>query len=44
VRDDAKRAILFDMETSIQRLRRDVDDDKPALITLTGDDHSLVRQ
>jgi len=44
VSDDARRAILFDIDISIQRLRQDVGDEHPALIALTGAYHNLIRQ
>ncbi len=44
VSDDGKRAILFDIDISIQRLRQDVGDEHPALIALTGAYHNLIRQ
>jgi PKHD-type hydroxylase len=43
VRDDAQRAILFDLDRSIQRLNANVADD-PALVDLTGVYHNLLRQ
>lgn len=43
VRDDSKRAILFDMDQSIQDLARTVPDHK-SLIQLTGVYHNLLRQ
>ena len=43
VRDDARRALLFDLDRSIQRLTARVADD-PALVTLTGVYHNLLRQ
>ncbi len=43
VRDDAQRAILFDLDRSIQRLNAKVADD-PALVDLTGVYHNLLRQ
>jgi len=44
VSDDGRRAILFDIDISIQRLRQDVGDEHPALIALTGAYHNLIRQ
>jgi PKHD-type hydroxylase len=44
VADDGRRAILFDIDISIQRLRQDVGDRHAALIALTGAYHNLVRQ
>lgn len=43
VPEDSRRAILFDMDMSIQSLRREVADDHAALITLTGCYHNLLR-
>ncbi len=43
VRDDAQRALLFDLDRSIQRLSVRVADD-PALVDLTGVYHNLLRQ
>ncbi len=42
VRDDTQRAILFDLDRSIQRLHRVTDD--PAMVMLTGVYHNLLRQ
>jgi len=44
VRDDGQRAILFDMDMAIQRLRSDVGDDHPSLVALTGCYHNLLRR
>lgn len=44
VRAEADRAILFEMDASIQRLRRDAGDDHPALLALTGCYHNLLRR
>jgi PKHD-type hydroxylase len=43
VRDDARRALLFDLDRSIQRLNARVADD-PAMIDLAGVYHNLLRQ
>ena len=43
IRDDGRRALLFDMDTAIQRLARDVPD-HPSTIQLTGVYHNLLRQ
>jgi PKHD-type hydroxylase len=43
VRDDGRRALLFDMDTAIQRLVRDVPD-HPSSVQLTGVYHNLLRQ
>ena len=42
VRDDARRALLFDMDMAILRLSRDASDN-PALVSLTGCYHNLLR-
>jgi PKHD-type hydroxylase len=42
VRDDARRAQLFDLDTAIQQLARDVPD-HPAVVQLVGVYHNLVR-
>ncbi|MDP2225874.1 MAG: Fe2+-dependent dioxygenase [Moraxellaceae bacterium] len=44
VRDDGERTLLFDMDMSLQRLRQQVGDDDPALISLTGCYHNLLRR
>ena len=47
VRDDAKRALLFDLDQSIQRLGRDLGDHPSATqsaVQLTGVYHNLLRQ
>jgi PKHD-type hydroxylase len=43
VRADSQRAILFDLDTAIQGLSRDVSD-HPASVQLTGIYHNLLRQ
>jgi PKHD-type hydroxylase len=43
VRDDGRRALLFDLDLSIQRLTRDLPD-HPSLVQLTGVYHNLLRQ
>jgi PKHD-type hydroxylase len=43
VREDAQRALLFEMDTAIQRLTQDVPD-HPSLIQLTGTYHNLLRR
>lgn len=43
VRDDTQRSILFDLDRAIQRLGSRVADD-PALVSLTGVYHNLLRQ
>jgi PKHD-type hydroxylase len=42
--DDARRAILFDMDLAIQNLRGEVGDAHASMITLTACYHNLVRQ
>ena len=44
VRDDAARAMLFDLDMAIQRLRADLDDNHAALVSLTGVYHNLLRR
>jgi PKHD-type hydroxylase len=43
VREDAQRALLFEMDTAIQRLSQDVPD-HPSLVQLTGTYHNLLRR
>ncbi len=43
VRDDGERAILFDMDSALQGLSRDVPN-HPALVQLTGVYHNLLRR
>lgn len=43
VRDDAKRALLFDMDIAIQLLARDLGQGRPQIVTLTGTYHNLLR-
>ena len=43
VRDDARRTLLFDMDMAIQRLGQTVGQDDPAVISLTGSYHNLLR-
>lgn len=42
VRDDARRTLLFDMDMAVIRMARD-HPDHPALVTLTGCYHNLLR-
>lgn len=44
VADDGARSVLFDMDISLQTLRREVGDEHPALIALTGCYHNLLRR
>lgn len=43
VREDSRRAILFEMDSAIQKLGRDVPDHR-GLVQLTGTYHNLLRQ
>lgn len=43
VREDSQRALLFEMDTAIQKLTLDVPD-HPSLIQLTGTYHNLLRR
>lgn len=43
VRDDAKRALLFDMDMSIIRLRKELGDN-PDVVRLTGIYHNMLRR
>jgi PKHD-type hydroxylase len=43
VRDDGRRTLLFDLDTAIQRLNRDVPN-HPSSVQLTGTYHNLLRQ
>jgi PKHD-type hydroxylase len=43
VRDDGRRTLLFDLDSSIQRLSRDAPD-HPSTTQLTGVYHNLLRQ
>ena len=43
VRDDWRRTMLFDMDSAIQRLARDVPD-HPSTVQMTGVYHNLLRQ
>lgn len=44
VRDDGLRTLLFDLDMSIQRLRRELGDQHEALIAQTGIYHNLLRR
>ena len=44
VPDEGLRAILFDMDLAILRLRQDLPADHPAHLTLTGAYHNLLRR
>ena len=43
IRDDGQRTLLFDLDTSIQRLNQDTPD-HPSLVQLTGVYHNLLRR
>jgi PKHD-type hydroxylase len=43
IRDDAERTLLFDLDSSIQRISRDLPD-HPSAVQLTGIYHNLVRR
>jgi len=43
VRDDARRALLFDMDISIQQLARAAGQDAPPIVALTGAYQNLLR-
>lgn len=43
VREDSQRALLFEMDTALQQLSRDVPD-HPSLVQLTGTYHNLLRR
>lgn len=43
VREDARRTLLFDMDLSIQRLAKATGQDDPAIVSLTGSYHNLLR-
>lgn len=44
IRDDAKRALLLEMDVAIQRLTRKVESDDEGILSLTGVYHNLLRQ
>lgn len=43
IRDDAKRALLFDLDMNVQRLGQELGLDHPALVSMTGVYHNLLR-
>ena len=43
VRDDAKRALLFDMDLAIQRAASSLGQGDAAIVSLTGAYHNLLR-
>ncbi len=44
VRDPGQRALLFDLDQTIQRLRADLPGDDPRVVALTGTYHNLLRR
>ena len=44
VRDPGERALLFDLDRTIQRLRADLPGDDPRVVALTGTYHNLLRR
>lgn len=44
VRDPGERALLFDLDQTIQRLRVDLPGDDPRVVALTGTYHNLLRR
>jgi PKHD-type hydroxylase len=42
VRDEAKRSILFELDTALQRLGRDIPD-HPSLVEIAGCYHNMLR-
>jgi PKHD-type hydroxylase len=44
IRDDARRAMLLEMDVAIQRLARKVEADDEGILSLTGVYHNLLRQ
>ena len=43
VREDSQRALLFDLNTAIQRLNNSAGPESQALLQLTGCYHNLLR-
>ena len=43
IKDDGQRTLLFDLDTGIQRIARDVPN-HPSAVQLTGVYHNLLRQ
>ena len=43
IRDDARRALLFDMDMAVQRLGAEVGLGHPSVVSLTGGYHNLLR-
>jgi PKHD-type hydroxylase len=44
VRDDGQRSLLLDMDVAIRQLAEQVGDDAPAVVSLTGCYHNLLRR
>lgn len=44
VRDDGQRTILLDMDAAVRTLAGEVGDDHPAVVSLTGSYHNLLRR
>jgi PKHD-type hydroxylase len=44
VREDSQRALLLDMDASVRTLAGEVGDDHPAIVSLTGAYHNLLRR
>ena len=44
VRDDAQRTLLLDMDLAVRRLAEKVGDEDPAIVSLTGTYHNLLRR
>ncbi len=44
IREDANRALLFQLDASIQELAQEKGQDHPAIVRLTGIYHNLIRQ
>ena len=44
VREDAQRTLLLDMDASVRTLAGEVGDDHPAVVSLTGTYHNLLRR
>jgi len=44
VREDSQRALLLDMDASVRTLAGEVGDDHPAVVSLTGTYHNLLRR
>ena len=44
VREDAQRTLLLDMDAAVRTLAGEVGDDHPAVVSLTGTYHNLLRR